>query len=117
MAIGHDPATQALSRFASLIRRINWFSRVGQPLDPSISTHADDYLSSLGFPDITLTPIEFWEDAYSAAESLDLNNPAWEAEEQLRAVLSAQPRCGRGPHAAETHANAAREKRVLHLAA
>lgn len=84
---GNEPATKALARFAALIRRINWFSRVGQPLDRNTRSHADDYLSSLGFPDIASTPVEFWEDAYSAAESLDLNNPAWEAEEQLRASL------------------------------
>ncbi|MGD8325746.1 MAG: hypothetical protein PVF65_02415 [Sphingomonadales bacterium] len=83
----NDPAVAALSRFASLIRRIDWFSRVGTPPDAMVARHAEDYLSSLGFPDIYVTPIDHWEDAAAAAESLDLNNPAWETEEQARATL------------------------------
>lgn len=82
-----DPTIAALARFASLIRRIDWFSRVGTPPDQIARQHAEDYLLSLGFPDIYVAPLDFWEDAAAAAESLDLNSPAWEVEEQARATI------------------------------
>ncbi|MFZ5610452.1 MAG: hypothetical protein ACOY99_12685 [Pseudomonadota bacterium] len=84
-----EVATRALARFAGLIRRIDWFGRVATPLDPPTRRMARRYLDTLGFPDIVPAWVEDWLDAAAAAESLDYNSPAWDAEEALRAELVA----------------------------
>ena len=59
----------------------------GERLDPREKSLARAYLDGLGFPDAEPAPLGSWEDAAVAAESLDTDPLAWEAEEMLRAGL------------------------------
>lgn len=73
--------------FAESITDPAFFSRLGEGLDTREKTLARAYLDGLGFPDAEPAPLGNWEDAASAAESLDTDPLAWEAEEMLRAGL------------------------------
>lgn len=84
------PTLAGVQRFARLIPNTDWFSRLGAPLEPVCRDEARTFAGSLGFPDAEPAILESWEDAAAAAETLDLNAPAWEAEEQLRRDLALQ---------------------------
>lgn len=84
---GDDIAVEALAKLAGLIRRIDWFGRVGTPLGRHDLVEGEAYLAQLGLPDISMILVEDWEDAAAAAENLDFNTAGWEVEEQLRASL------------------------------
>ncbi|MGY6663437.1 MAG: hypothetical protein ACXIVO_14075 [Glycocaulis sp.] len=73
--------------FAESIADPAFFSRLGERLDPREKALARAYLDGLGFPDAEPAPLGSWEDAAIAAESLDTDPLAWEAEEMLRAGL------------------------------
>lgn len=73
--------------FAESIADPAFFSRLGERLDTREKTLARAYLDGLGFPDAEPAPLGSWEDAAIAAESLDTDPLAWEAEEMLRAGL------------------------------
>lgn len=81
------PALVHLRRFAAVADRVDWFSSLGEAVDGEMRTLARDYLDGLGFPHAELALVESWEEAADAAESLDFDSEAWEAEEQLRAGL------------------------------
>lgn len=82
------PGLARLSRFARSLDRIPWFANIGGKMTPGARAAADDYMSGLGFPDAELAMLLDWGDAAAAAESLDWQSPAWEAEESLRADLT-----------------------------
>lgn len=82
------PGLARLSRFARSLDRIPWFANIGGKMTPGARAAADDYMSGLGFPDTELAMLLDWGDAAAAAESLDWQSPAWEAEESLRADLT-----------------------------
>lgn len=84
-----DPALGPLSRLSILIGTIPWFRHVGDPLSPELEEAGLDYAAALGFPDAAPAILPEWRDAAAAAESIDLNSPAWEAEELLRMSLNA----------------------------
>ena len=84
------PGLSALSRFARSLERIPWFENLGEPITPGGRATAEAYLDGLGFPEAELAILVDWEDAADAAESLDWQSPAWEAEELLRADLNAR---------------------------
>lgn len=73
--------------FAESIADPAFFSRLGERLDSREMTLARAYLDGLGFPDADPAPLGSWEDAAIAAEALDTDPLAWEAEEMLRAGL------------------------------
>ena len=73
--------------FAEGLEANSWFSRLGEPLDAREKALAELYLDGLGFPDAEPALISNWEDAASAAETLDRDPIGWEAEEMLRAGL------------------------------
>jgi hypothetical protein len=73
--------------FAEGLEANAWFSRLGEPLDAREKALAELYLDGLGFPDAEPALISNWEDAASAAETLDRDPIGWEAEEMLRAGL------------------------------
>ncbi len=84
------PALSRLSRFARSLDRIPWFANLGEPLTAGARAVAETYLTGLGYPDAGVAILVDWEDAADAAESLDWQSPAWEAEELLRADLTAR---------------------------
>lgn len=84
------PGLAALSRFARSLDRIPWFANLGEPLTPGARAAAERYLENLGFPGAGVAILVDWDDAAAAAETLDMHSPAWEAEELLRADLTAR---------------------------
>lgn len=73
--------------FAESIADPAFFSRLGERLDSRERSLARAYLDGLGFPDAEPAPLGSWEEAVGAAEALDTDPLAWEAEEMLRAGL------------------------------
>lgn len=84
------PGLTTLVRFARSLDRIPWFANLGEPLTDGAKAAANSYLSGLGFSDADIAILVDWHDAAAAAESLDWQSPAWEAEELLRSDLTAR---------------------------
>jgi len=84
------PGLAILSRFARSLDRLPWFANLGEPLSPGGRAAATRYLDGLGFPEAEIAILIDWDDAAAAAESLDWQSPAWEAEELLRSDLTAR---------------------------
>ncbi len=82
------PGLKRLSRFARSLDGIPWFANMGEPLSPGGNAAARAFADGLGFPEADPAVLVDWEDAAAAAESVDWNSPAWEAEESLRADLT-----------------------------
>jgi len=82
------PSLTVLTKFARTLDRIPWFANLGEPLTPGARAAAEQYVDRLGFPDAEVAILVDWEDAAAAAESLDWQSPAWEAEELQRADLT-----------------------------
>jgi len=89
-ASGAPPRLQLVLRFASYVRRVAWFSSLGEPLSPAELADAEAYCSALGFPYVTPVMTEDWEEAEAAIRNHDWDSDWWEAEEGLRADLIAQ---------------------------
>jgi hypothetical protein len=79
-----------VSRFVAAATSPFWFSSVGQPLRPALRREASAWLDALGFPDAAPVPLRDWREASEAAESTGIDDPAFEAEEQLRAALTVE---------------------------
>lgn len=84
------PSLQRLARFARGLSDLPWFANLGEALTPGARAAAERYADGLGFPDAGVGVIVDWEDAAAAAQTLDWNTPSWEAEESLRADLTAR---------------------------
>ncbi len=82
------PSLVTIRTFTAEAARTAWLKNAGDPLTPETADISYRFLSELGFPEVALARIENWSDAAAAAESLDWNDPAWEAEEQLAAALT-----------------------------
>ncbi len=82
------PILSLLRNFADEIVAGDWFSELGESLDAQTIALAELYVAGLGLPDARLAQIPDWDDALDAAETMDLNSEAWEAEEQLRAAVT-----------------------------
>lgn len=82
------PGIHALPSFLELAAHVPWFRMVGEPVSGSLRADAEDYASALGFPEAEPALVGDWEAASDALMSMDVNAPAWEAEEQLRAAVS-----------------------------
>ncbi|MBI1237919.1 MAG: hypothetical protein GC199_01115 [Alphaproteobacteria bacterium] len=86
-----DPdIARLLARFVQGAGRIAWFGHIGEPLDAVTREEARALIDALGFPEIEVTPVANWRDAARAAEARDLDTLAFDAEEQLRAALTAE---------------------------
>lgn len=81
------PGLRGVTRFARLVERLPWFSRLGEELEEDEIDWAEAYLAALGFPDATVLQVLDWEEAEAAAGDPDHNSSWWEAEEQLRMAL------------------------------
>lgn len=77
-----------IGRFSAGLGAIAWFSRVGARLEARERREAQSYLDALGFPDVAVARVTSFADAADAATSPDWDDPAWTAEEQLRAALT-----------------------------
>lgn len=76
--------------FAESLGDPAFFSRLGEPLGGRERQLARAYLDGLGFPEAEPAMLGDWEDAAAAAETLDRDPAAWEAEEMMRAGLVEQ---------------------------
>ena len=81
-------ALQLIPRFVAAAAGPFWFSTVGQPLRGPLKDEARAWLDALGFPDAAPVVLRDWNEASEAAESTGVDDPAFEAEEQLRAALT-----------------------------
>jgi len=84
------PQLAVLPPLIKLAKNVRWFQTVGERLPDETRALAEDYCLGLGFPEATPAILGLWADAASAAETLDYNSPAWEAEEQMRAALTSE---------------------------
>lgn len=84
------PRLLRVKAFADALKDARYFSRLGEPLSGSERVLAQSYLDGLGFPDVEPAVLLSWTDAEDAAMALDVDAPAWEAEEMLRVGLTAQ---------------------------
>ncbi|MBO6826617.1 MAG: hypothetical protein JJ879_10480 [Sneathiella sp.] len=82
------PTLISVARFTRLLSEVHWFSSVGTPLRAEAYDAANEYIDLMGFPGTFVAPITSWDEAASAAQSLDFNSSWWEAEEQMRAGLT-----------------------------
>jgi len=82
------PMLARIRRFAGAAVRVDWFAHVGEHPGPRTMDMAEQYLDALGFPDAEVALVTDWAEAASAAETLDFDSAAWEAEEQLRSALT-----------------------------
>jgi hypothetical protein len=82
------PSLKSVAPFVALASDVRWFRSLGDAPDSEAKRLARDYGAALGFPDAEPAFINNWEDAADAAENTEINSPAWEAEEQLRASLT-----------------------------
>jgi hypothetical protein len=84
------PALTRIGRFTRGLDAIPWFSNLGEPLTAGTRAAAQTYTDGLGFPDSDVAVLIDWDDAMAAAESLGWQSSPWEAEELLRADLTAR---------------------------
>jgi len=83
------PSLRSVAPFLAVAENVHWFRTLGERPYEETRTAARDYADLLGFPEADPVFLPEWEDAAAAAENLEYNSPAWEAEEQQRAVLTA----------------------------
>lgn len=70
--------------------QVHWFARLGQSLlEPELAS-AEQYLVALGAGEISVSLVPDWVAAAECAESPGFNTTWWEAEEMLRAALTAE---------------------------
>jgi hypothetical protein len=84
------PLLYKAKAFAESVSDPAFFSRLGETLNGREHSLARAYLDGLGFPDADPAPLGDWADAVAAAEALDRDPAAWEAEEMMRASLVQQ---------------------------
>lgn len=90
-ALGRElPALSRIRRFARALEGVPWFANLGEPLTAGARATARTYTEGLGFPDADVAILVDWDDAAAAAEHQGWNSPAWDAEELLRADLTAR---------------------------
>lgn len=82
-----DTRLGAMGAFASVIRQTHWFTRIGQPLSLEENDLIARSAAATGF-EAWPADIRDWDEAAEAAQNLNVNSPAWEAEESLRAAAT-----------------------------
>ncbi len=83
-----SPSLKAVAPFLTLASNVRWFRTLGEDVDRRTVDLARAYANALGFPEAYPAFMADWEEAADAAENTEVNSPAWEAEEQLRATLT-----------------------------
>jgi hypothetical protein len=79
-----------LARFAKGAAGAPFLSRLGEPITAPEADLAQTFCAALGFPDAVVVPVESFEAAAEAGETLGYDTAAWEATEQLRIGLVAR---------------------------
>lgn len=87
---GDETALVLIPRFVAAAGQPFWFSTVGQPVKGDVRRIAQSLLDGLGFPHAGIAAVRDWREASEAAESTGIDDPAFEAEEQLRAALTTE---------------------------
>ena len=82
------PSLRSVAPFLMVAQNVRWFRSLGDRPAKSVQQLAADYAAILGFPEVDPVFLPNWEDAAFAAENPEVNSPAWEEEEQLRAALT-----------------------------
>jgi len=82
------PSLKSVAPFLAVAENVHWFRTLGERHYGETVSAARNYADLLGFPEADPVFLPEWEDAAAAAETTDYNSPAWEAEEQQRAVLT-----------------------------
>lgn len=82
------PTLKSVAPFLALAGNVHWFRTLGEDPDMETVKLARAYAEALGFPEAEPGFLADWEEAADAAENTEINSPAWEAEEQLRAALT-----------------------------
>ncbi|MFC4346678.1 hypothetical protein ACFO5Q_02310 [Kordiimonas lipolytica] len=82
------PSLKSVAPFVALASNVRWFRTLGEDPDRQTVEIARAYAEALGFPEAEPGFLADWEEAADAAENTEVNSPAWEAEEQLRAALT-----------------------------
>jgi len=82
------PSLKSVAPFVALASNVRWFRTLGEDPDRETVEIARAYAEALGFPEAEPGFLADWEEAADAAENTEVNSPAWEAEEQLRAALT-----------------------------
>ncbi len=82
------PSLKALPTVITMLARIPWFTRLGTGDNDRLVPMARAFADTLGFPESWPAFFDDIDEALEAALSLDLNGPAWEAEEAARAALT-----------------------------
>src|SRR5689334_13532562 len=78
-----ETALILIPRFVAVAAQPFWFSTVGQPLNAALRRTGRQWLDGLGFPHADIAAVRDWREAADAAESTGIDDPAFEAEEQL----------------------------------
>ncbi len=84
------PTLDAVRRFTRVAQEIRWFSRLGERISAEDRANAKAYVEALGFPDAEIAEVGDWSEAVIAATNLDIDTPAFDAEEQIRSALTAE---------------------------
>lgn len=79
-----------VARFAKGAAATPFLSRLGEPLEAEEVALAGEYCAALGFPEAAVAPVESFEGAAEAGETLGYDTAAWEAAEQLRVGLQSR---------------------------
>lgn len=82
------PSLKSVAPFLEVAQNVRWFRSLSERPHAYSMGLARDYADMLGFPEADPVFLPDWEDAAYAAENPEINSPAWEAEEQLRAALT-----------------------------
>lgn len=83
------PTLIAVRDFAGKLAHVPWFKSIGDELAPAHIDLARAYLNALGFPEVDVALVPDWDTALTLAENPHWDSAAWDAEEMLRAALSA----------------------------
>ncbi len=76
-----------IAKFTKKLTEITWFERINLTLSDYETKLAENYISSIGFPDANISFVTDWVEAAGIAENPNWNSDWWETEEQLRSGL------------------------------
>lgn len=88
LLLDEQPSLRALPAVIRLVHDRPWFANIGAPATGDNIAAVRAYVAALGFAHVEPAFLETPEEAQDAALAIDINDAAWEAEEQLRESLT-----------------------------